>query len=124
MKADLAVGLRLLRCYNGNIIHLEFAMKLTAILKNLTADATFQRTRRGTALRLSNFPKKDTIDYFLFDSYGMHSTLKGNVVPKVEEWLKANAQGKYRIDECYDTILLHFSRDTDAVMYKLCGPYA
>jgi hypothetical protein len=104
--------------------HFEVAMKLITILKRLTADVTFNRTRQGTALRLSNFQRKDIIDEMLFDSCGGYGILRGHATPTVKAWLEERAEGKYRVDECYDTILVHFSRDTDAVMYKLCGPYA
>jgi hypothetical protein len=99
-------------------------MNLKTILKNLTADATFNRTRRGAALRLSNFQGTDFIGEIMFDSCGGYGILRGHVKPMVKAWMEEHAQGKYRIDECYDTIMVHFSRDTDAVMYKLSGPYA
>jgi hypothetical protein len=103
-------------------------MTLTYLLKKLTADAKFDRTGRGTSLRLANIDKPDVTASCLIDRYIQllyyDNKLRFYTLPKVEEWLKEHVQGKYRIDNHNDTIVVHFSRESDAVMYKLSGPYA
>jgi hypothetical protein len=114
-------------------------MNLKHLLKKLTADARFERTGHGTALRISNFKKDDRVDYvspynpynplsvceilyigscYLYNDYGIR------IIKEIESWLKQHADGKYRIDKCHNSLVIHFSRDADAVMYKLIGPYA
>jgi hypothetical protein len=108
-------------------IHFHIVMTLTYLLKKLTADTKFERTRRGTPLRLTNIDKPYVTASCLIDSYNQllyyDNKLGYFILPKVEAWLKEHTQGKYRIDNHNDTIVVHFSRESDAVMYKLSGPY-
>lgn len=77
------------------------------------------------SLRLTNFSTDDKVGYFYMDSIpSIQCALKDTVKKNVEAWLADNAQGKYKVQECYESILVSFSRDIDAVMYKLGGPYA
>jgi hypothetical protein len=103
-------------------------MNLKHILKKLTADARFERTGRGIPLRLANIDKPNAKPSWVIDSYSQLYYYDNKVghytLPKVEAWLKEYANGKYRVDNCDNTIVIHFSRDSDAVMYKLTGPYA
>lgn len=77
-------------------------------------------------LTLTNFSKEDKIsDQFLYiDSLIIYGLLKDHVKPTVETWLAECASGKYRVTECYDSVIVTFSREEDAILYRLGGPYA
>jgi hypothetical protein len=100
-------------------------MNLKTFLRNATADARFMRGKPSARLRLKNFSKGDKIDdqFLYMDSLMIYGLLKGHVKENVETWLSEYASGKYRVEECWDSVIVTFSREDDAVMYRLGGPY-
>ena len=107
-------------------------MNLKKYLREFTADKRFDEGRTpGFKLRLVNFEETDLIRHYYQPHYSWSSTwgwIPVKVQPhcrtEVETWLGSHAFGKFRIEENPDSIMLFFSRETDAAMYKLGGPYA
>lgn len=128
-KADLAVGFHLFQHFNSNWLYnapyylgvIMHAIKQS--LKDAVNDLLFVFKSKRTGIRLTNFSHNDFVDIILLECVGVQCSMKAEPAIATLAWLKANATGRFKVNQCWDTLYVEFSRPTDAVMYKLCGPY-